>query len=280
VHEKRLEIINGVAQQIALAIQNEKLNLEMVGRERMEREFQLAREIQKTFLPDHLPVTPGYMLDIRWETAREVGGDFYDLFLIDPDHLGIVVADVADKGMPAALYMTVTRTLIRANVHPHRSPSRVLERVNDLLIGDSQNGMFVTAALAILDLRTGIVAYANAGHNLPVLIESNGEAATLPKGGIALAVQEGAKYTDHTISLKPGDALLFYTDGVTESFSPSEEAFGEKRLMQLLSTPGLEDPCQLLGMVETALSDFRQGKDLSDDLTLVGLFRNPEIQPE
>ena len=155
-HQKRIELIKGVAQQTTLAIQNDRLKQEMVGRERVEREFQLARQIQKTFLPQALPDYEGWDLDLRWRTAREVGGDFYDIFRTRDNKIAIVIADVSDKGMPAALYMTVTRTLIRSAAQTLDSPAEILGRVNEMLEMDSQNGMFVTAIFAVLDPVTGI----------------------------------------------------------------------------------------------------------------------------
>ena len=130
--ERRQEIITGIAQQVALAIQNDRLKEEMVGRERLENEIQLARQIQRTFLPEQLPQVQGWQVDSRWQTARQVGGDFYDIFSLGSELLGLVIADVSDKGMPAALYMTVARTLLRATSQTTKSPAQVLEHVNNL----------------------------------------------------------------------------------------------------------------------------------------------------
>ena len=145
----------------------------MVKRGRLEKEIQLARQIQRTFLPSRLPDLQGWDLDIIWQTAREVGGDFYDIFKLGADKLGIVIADVSDKGMPAALYMTVARTLIRAFVREISSPARVLERVNRLLVGDFAGWLVsVTAVYAVLNLRQGTLTYANAGHGLPFILHT------------------------------------------------------------------------------------------------------------
>lgn len=272
--ERRLELINGITQQIALAIQNENFKEEMVLRERMEQEFSLARKIQKTFLPDSMPELKDWEIDARWITAREVGGDFYDIIREDEHNLGLVVADVADKGMPAALYMTVTRTLIRAVTHGRTSPAEVLQRVNNLLATDAQNGMFITVFYAILDMKSGTLTFANAGHNRPLLLRrDSGETEVLPKGGIALAVLEDIELQDHTLQLKEGDCLLCYTDGVTEAFSPTEEMFGEDRLQALLA--GLQDQTihDTLDTVVDAVADFRKERSISDDVTLLGIRR-------
>jgi sigma-B regulation protein RsbU (phosphoserine phosphatase) len=273
-HNKRLEMLKGVAQQTALAIQNERLKEEMVDRERMDREFQLARDIQKSFLPETMPRLEGWDIDMRWQTAREVGGDFYDVFVTKNQKIAIVIADVADKGMPAALYMTVTRTLIRASAQTITSPGKVMARVNELLESESQNGMFVTVFFALLDPLTGILEYANAGHNLPLLIRHGSKKIErLLKDGIALGVLENAKYKDKSIQLSAGDSLLLYTDGVTEAFSAEGELFTEPRLAEVLSNSTWKSAGELLTSVESIIEDFRNGEPPSDDLTMIAIRR-------
>ncbi len=167
---RRIEIISGIAQQAALAIQDDRLQKEMVVRERLETEVQLARQIQQTFIPEVLPTHPHWQLSARWRTARQVGGDFYDVIELPDDRLGIFIADVADKGMPAALFMALTRTLLHAAARETSSPAEALRRVNELLLPDTKQGMFVTAVYAVLDLNTGELTYANAGHNPPLWV--------------------------------------------------------------------------------------------------------------
>jgi phosphoserine phosphatase RsbU/P len=276
-HPKRLELIRGVAQQTTLAIQNERLKQEMVGRERMEREFQLARQIQQAFLPENLPEHPDWQISRLWQTAREVGGDFYDIFETKDKRIALVIADVADKGMPAALYMTVTRTLIRATLQSISSPGKVLARVNDLLESESRNGMFVTAFLALLDPKTGILDYANAGHNLPLLIHTNpAKISRLEKDGIALGVMAQAEYRDKKINLKSGETLLFYTDGVTEAFSPEGELFSEPRLVEALLNSAASSADQLLSSIDQLIENFRNGEPPSDDLTMIAIRRTSQ----
>jgi phosphoserine phosphatase RsbU/P len=272
--ERRLEIISGVSQQIAMAIQNERLKEEMLERERMDREFQLAREIQQTFLPSHMPRISGWDVDARWQTARTVGGDFYDIFRISNKKVALVIADVSDKGMPAALYMTVTRTLIRSDARNTLSPAALLERVNNMLVVDAQNGMYVTAVYAILDLETGLLTYANAGHNQPLIIHKNdGNVERLQKGGMAMAVLEDNQYKEHRLVIEPGDAVLFYTDGVTEQFSPSGEMFGEERLLEELSSLAGQDIRDIHDHLHVTLANFREGDPPSDDVTLLSVHR-------
>jgi len=275
--ERRLEIITGIAQQAALAIQNEHLTRERFSRERLEQEIQLARNIQRTFLPSRIPSPPGWDLDVRWRTARQVGGDFYDCFELPGDRLGLVIADVSDKGMPAALYMTVTRTLIRATAQENDSPASVLMRVNNLLLMDSHSGMFVTAVYAILSVRTGELVYSIAGHNLPVWYhQHNHEIESLEKGGVVLGAWENIPLQDHRLQIHPGDCLIFYTDGVTEAFSQTNEAYGEQRLNDAIQNAQDSSAMGVLNAIDASLTEFLEEAPQSDDITLLALHRPPE----
>jgi serine phosphatase RsbU (regulator of sigma subunit) len=286
LRSKRLEIITGISQQAALAIQNDLLQREMREQERLEREMQLAREIQRAFLPQTVPDLPGWDLKVRWRTAREVGGDFYDYFELPGNRLGLVIADVADKGMPAALFMTLVRTLVRATVKEIDSPADVLERANDIIVPDAPSGMFVTIFYAVLDLDTGELEFANAGHNLPVVLRGRTcRLELLRGGGMALGVEEGNRIQRWKTRLEPGDHLVLYTDGVTEAFSPLGEPFGEARLYQIIERTaacqaqnegaalGAQD---LLESIDQAVLEFIADSTPSDDLTLLVLKRQEE----
>jgi GAF domain-containing protein len=278
LRSKRLEIITGISQQTALAIQNNRLQHERVLTERLERELQLAREIQLAFLPRHLPELPGWELAARWHTAREVGGDFYDVIELSPDRVGIVIADVADKGMPAALFMTLTRTLVRAAAHEFTSPGMTLTRVNDTLVSDTQQGAFVTVFYGVLECKTGKLHYANAGHNPPLLFYRSGGIERLTRTGVALGILEDNPVSEHTIQMDPGDYLILYTDGVTETFSPDGRIFGENRLQMALTAEISEGrnattAASLLDGVEARLEEFSGRATPDDDLTLVALTR-------
>lgn len=275
IREKRLEIVTGITQQAALAIQNDLLQSEVVERERLEREMQLAREIQKTFLPERMPSLNGWDLDIRWYPARQVGGDFYDVFELEDAQLGLVIADVADKGMPAALFMTLVRTLIRAAIKEELSPASVLARVNDLLVPDARQGMFVTVFYAVISLETGMLRFANAGHNPPLLRRSStGEFEELTRSGMALGVIEGIELIERQIQLERNDLLVFYTDGLTEAFSPQEELYGVERLRETLQAIDVSDDAStVIRKIEASVNLFVQGLPRSDDLTLAVLIR-------
>ena len=270
---RRLEIINGVAQQMALAIQSDRLQGEMVVRERLETEVNLARQIQRTFIPDKLPTYEGWELAGRWETARQVGGDFYDVIELPGNKVGLFIADVADKGMPAALFMALTRTLVRAAVLQTDSPARALRQVNDLLIPDTSQGMFVTAVYAVLDLDAHTFTYANAGHNPPLWIRRDGSLQPLTRTGIALGIIEDQDITERTIQIKPGETVLLYTDGITEAFAPSDEMYGEARLRETLRSAEAGSITGLLDEVQSSVKDFMDSAALSDDMTLLAVKR-------
>ncbi len=277
---RRIEIINGIAQQAALAIQNDLLQQEMVSRERLETEVQLARQIQQTFIPQFLPTREAWQFAARWRTARQVGGDFYDVIELPNNKLGIFIADVADKGMPAALFMALTRTLVRAAVNEQHSPVDVLRRVNDQLLPDTRQGMFVTAVYGVLEPESGDFTFVNAGHNPPFWVKGGGpstgsgqEVEKLTRTAIALGVVEQPKMQERTISLAAGDMLLLYTDGLTEAFSPAGELFGDVRLMDALGAIQEHTAEDVLVFVEHRLNEFIETVPLGDDLTMLAIKR-------
>jgi len=270
---RRLEIITGIAQQAALAIQNDLLQREMVVRERLETEVQLARQIQQTFIPESLPEFEDWELAARWKTARQVGGDFYDVFDLPNNKLGLFIADVADKGVPAALFMALTRTLVRAAVIETESPAEALYRVNELLVPDTKQGMFVTAVYAVLDMNNNTLTYVNAGHNPPLWVKPDSTVERLTRTGVALGAAENINYVQRTIPIGVGDSLLFYTDGLTESFNYEGVFFGEDRLIQALLDNTCSSAHELMDVVEKFLLDFVQDMPPADDLTMLALRR-------
>lgn len=272
--ERRFELIWGIAQQASLAIQNDIINKDLFERQRLEREFQLARDIQQTFLPDKVPNIPGWQIDVRWQTARQVGGDFYDYFLLPDGHLGFVIADVSDKGLAASLYMSVTRTLIRAAAPENGSPARTLERVNDLLLANSQDGLFVTTFYGVLDLDEGTLTYSIAGHNPPMISRYDEQTVEiLGKGGIALGALPDIHLDEQKTTLYAGDCLVMYTDGVTEAFNANEEMFGEERLEKNLEMTVGKGASELIEALEKDLDTFRGSTPLSDDTTILAICK-------
>jgi sigma-B regulation protein RsbU (phosphoserine phosphatase) len=281
IRQRRLEIVKGITQQAAIAIKNEVLQLEAVKSERMEQELRLAREIQTTFLPNNLPELPGWDIGVRWQPARQVAGDFYDLLILGDDLIGFVIADVADKGMPAALFMTLIRTLIRAAARDHTSPAAVLKQVNELLIPDSKHGMFVTVFYGVFSVNSGMLVYANAGHNPPLVKHRNKEGLVeLTRTTIALGLFEDIVVDERELEINPGDWLLLYTDGVTEAFSANEEMYGTKRLFALLENYFVISSNELLNRVQESVNNFISGVDLSDDITMAAIIRKPLVESE
>ncbi|MEN6435236.1 MAG: GAF domain-containing protein [Anaerolineaceae bacterium] len=275
VREKRLEIINGIAQQISLAIQNEHFNRERVNQVRINSEIQFARRIQENFLPETLPEVPDWTLAIRWKTAREVGGDFYDLYQFPDGRVVLVIADVSDKGMPAALYMTVTRTLIRSYAAESKTPAEILQKVNDQLTSERKSAMFVTAVVALLDPQNGTMICSNAGHNPPMILRNKkGKVERIPHGGIALGVTEDCQLINYSTILAPGDSLLMYTDGLTDAISSEGELFGEERLVTLLKQLNKKPAVMLLDEIEKEISNFAKDTPAFDDVTMVAIARN------
>jgi sigma-B regulation protein RsbU (phosphoserine phosphatase) len=240
----------------------------------LEQELQIARELQLSFLPRPLPPHPTFDIHGLMETAKEVGGDFFDYFMIDDDRLGIVVADVSGKGVPAALFMAITRTLIKATALTAPSPAVTVSEVNTFLAADNEQMMFVTVFHAVLDCRTGRLDYVNAGHPPPLLIAAKaGALSELPRaGGPALAVVEGFPYEDQTLTLAPGDTLFIFTDGVTEAFDSEGHAFGDARLLAEVRAVGTEAAVEALdNAVRDAVLRFEQGAERADDVTCVAL---------
>jgi serine phosphatase RsbU (regulator of sigma subunit)/putative methionine-R-sulfoxide reductase with GAF domain len=272
--QKRIEIISGIAQQLAMSIQNEHLQLETVARERLEYEFHLARQIQQTFLPEQLPEFENWGLAAYWRPARQVGGDFYDVFQLPGGQLGLIIADVSDKGIPAALFMAVTRTLLRAVILEISSPAAVLQRINDLLIPENQQGMFVTTVYAVLSLKTGELTYANAGHNPPFLIcTEEQKIESLNRTGMALGIVENAKIEERVVHLNTGDCLLLYTDGLTEAVSQQQDLFGDERLQAVFKVHHQSPAEKIVKSIEESVFGFMGTNLPIDDLTMLVLQR-------
>jgi sigma-B regulation protein RsbU (phosphoserine phosphatase) len=229
--------------------------------------------VQRTFIPQTLPERAGWELAATWQTARQVGGDFYDVVPLTNRSLGLFVADVADKGMPAALFMALTRTVFRAALSESNEPAAVLGRMNDLLFPDAAQGMFVTAAFAVLDTVSGRLTYANAGHNPPILLRANSSIERLGRTTMALGILDAPDVAERHIDLQHGDVLLMYTDGLTESQAPSGEFFGEPRLLDALRAERTAPATGLVEALHTNILDFTGGAGVTDDLTMLVVRR-------
>jgi len=274
--DRRLELLEGIAGQAALAVQNDRLLRDRAERESFERDLQLAHELQHTLMPADPPDIPGWQLAAIWTPAREVGGDFYDFFELPDRRLGLVMADVADKGIPAALFMSLTRTLIRAAALIAGSPAEALDRVNSLLLPDSQAGMFVTAAYAVVSLGSSEVELASAGHN-PCLLwrESLQHSEWLRVKGTVLGVVPELRLEQRSVLLDPGDYLVLYTDGVTEAFSALGEQYETERLQAAVQASAGRSAQDMLQTIVQSVREFVGEATPSDDLTIMVLKRVP-----
>lgn len=255
-----------------------KVHLEMLAetaasRERIESELRIARDIQMGLVPKIFPPFPerrDFELYAVMNPAREVGGDLYDFFMPDAEHLCIAIGDVSGKGVPAALFMAVTRTLLRAFLQAGNPPGEALIKLNEELAKNNDYCMFVTVFCLVVHLPSGQCRFANGGHNLPFLIRGDGGIVSLPKTkGAALGVIEGLAIAEREISLAPGDTLFLYTDGVTEAMNRQGEFFGEERTVEALSRHRTLTADGLLDSVERAVAAFADGAEQSDDITMV-----------
>jgi serine phosphatase RsbU (regulator of sigma subunit)/anti-sigma regulatory factor (Ser/Thr protein kinase) len=246
---------------------------EMRERGRMEQELQVAQMIQKNFLPRSIPELVGWQAAADYRPARAVGGDFYDFIEFDDGQVGLVIGDVTDKGIPAAMVMAATKSLLRASAQRLIDPGAVLARVNDQLCPEIPENMFVTCFYGVLDPDTGRLRYANAGHNLPI-VDSGGEASELRATGMPLGLMPEMSYEERETTLARGARVLFYSDGLVEAHAPDREMFGTARAAELLR--GAASAGEILHRQLTALDEFTDdAAEQEDDITLVALMREP-----
>ena len=275
IREDKIRLITGIAHQAATAIESKHLYDQKAKQERLTHELELAHDIQAKLIPSHVPAPPGWEVAAFWRSAQEIGGDFYDFIEVSRYQLGLVIADVAGKGMPAALYMALTRSLLRAVAPGQTDPGAVLARINQLLVPDTRRGMFVSLFYAILNIETGVLSYANAGHNPPLLIRADGQAEPLRSRSLVLGVQSEVEFKMEQSHLHQGDGLLLYTDGVIEVFDASADIFGEERLKILAQQNWNQGPQLLVEKVRQAVNAFSAIAQPADDFTLLALRRNP-----
>jgi serine phosphatase RsbU (regulator of sigma subunit)/anti-sigma regulatory factor (Ser/Thr protein kinase) len=271
------KLLDTLAGQAAPAVRVAQLVRQQEGqardRERMEQELRVAQLIQQQFLPRELPDLKGWQISAYYRPAREVGGDFYDFIPLPDGKVGLIVGDVTDKGVPAALVMATTHSFLRAEAPRLVSPAKVLQRVNELLVPDMPPKMFVTCLYAVLDPQSGRLRYANAGHNVPYINTDLG-VAELKARGMPLGLLEGMTYEEKETTIGPGEHVLLHSDGVAEAHSPEGEMFGFPRLAKLIeSTP---DSGRLIDSLLTELDRFTGPEwEQEDDITLVAFRRSP-----
>ena len=244
----------------------------------LQKELDIAARVQLSLLPDTMPLTERAEMTGIMRPAKEVGGDFYDYFHLDQHRIGVVVADVSGKGVPAGLFMVMTRTLMRATAVRHMdAPGLVLASVNDFLEQNNSEDLFVTLFYGVLDERTGRFVYANGGHNPPILVDSEGATPLKTTGGVALGMFDGLDYDHACVDMEPGARLVLFSDGVTEAFNDSDEAFGDDRLLDTTRTlPVEQGPDQDVNDIVRAVDEFAGDAPQFDDITCVVLVYKGE----
>ena len=239
----------------------------------LQKELDIAGRVQLSLLPDTMPLSERAEMTGIMRPAKEVGGDFYDFFYLDQHRIALTVADVSGKGVPAGLFMVMTRTLLRATaVRYADAPGLVLASVNDFLEQNNSEQLFVTVFYGVLDERTGRFVYANGGHNPPILVDSTGATPLATTGGVALGMFDGLDYADAHVDMEPGARLVLFSDGVTEAFNDDDEAFGDDRLLDTTrELPGEQGPDQDVTDIVTAVDEFTGEAPQFDDITCVVL---------
>ena len=243
-------------------------------KQQIASELRVATHIQTSMLPCIFPAFPErteFDIYATMNPAKEVGGDFYDFFLVDEDHLAVVIADVSGKGVPAALFMVIAKTLIKDHAQQGIRPEEVFTEVNRLLCEANDEGMFVTAWMGVLELSTGHLAYVNAGHNPPLLRQGSEYRFLHTRSGFILAGMEEMRYRSASLELVPGDSLYLYTDGVTEATNAAQQLYGDKRLLELLNSHVSSSPEVLLQAVKDDIDAFVGDAQQVDDITMLGL---------
>ena len=255
--------------------QNETYSKQQIESSRLETELTMASPIQADMVPNIFPAFPErgeFDIYASMNPAKEVGGDFYDFFLVDDDHLCMVIADVSGKGVPAALFMMASKIILANNAMLGKKPAQILTDTNASICSNNREEMFVTVWLGILELSTGKLTAANAGHEYPVLTDAEGRFGFVKdKHGLVIGGKEGIRYSEYELELKPGSKLFLYTDGVPEANNEKEELFGTDRLLRALNEKKDTSPEDILSRVRGAVDVFVNGTEQFDDLTMLCL---------
>ena len=240
----------------------------------LQNELDVARNMQQSILPTAFPKGDDFEIYGSMEPARSVGGDFFDVVQLDHERVGLAIADVSGKGVPAALFMMSSRTLLKGSAIGNPEPADVLREVNDLLTQDNDAAMFVTVFYAVYDRYTGRFTYANGGHNAPLLIRANGERSLLPlTAGLALAIVPDMEFQQDSIVLNPGDTVILYTDGVNEAMNRDHDEFGNDKLLEIFAGGPPKSATEANDVTFDAVAEFVAGAPQSDDITCLVLHR-------
>lgn len=274
--EAKLELFQAITEQSAFALFNQAIYLEAGEKHAMDHDLQIAREIQKILLPSDAPDLPGFQLSGLNLPARTLSGDYFDYLVVDENHLGIVIADVSGKGVPASLIMAMCRSAVRSQAQGHRSPATVLRAVNRQIYPDMKEDMFISMAYVILNRHTGEALLARAGHDAPLLYRSKTRMVErLNPKGMAVGIDSGGVFdrfcTDFPFCFEAGDLLLLYTDGLTEALDAEGNEFGVERLTEELLEDARGEVVETLHRLAHSVQTFSAGMPQHDDITLIGL---------
>ena len=270
-----LSLITAFASQAGISIERAKLHESNMAARQLEVQLEVARETQRTFLPNHDPVIPGYDITGHNTPSGQVGGDYYDFITIVDSHLGIPIADVSGKGMPAALVMASFRASLIAEIRNNYSIRTIGKKVNSLMCESLESGSYVTGVYGVLDSTNHIFTFTNFGHNPPILLRQDGTVEFLTEGGLVLGVDRLAVFEERALMLQPGEIIVMYTDGVTEVFDDAGREFGSKGLIEAVTSHQNCPSVEIADAIRKAVADHASAKQVFDDLTLVVLKRLP-----
>jgi serine phosphatase RsbU (regulator of sigma subunit) len=264
-----LELLEAFASLAAISLERARQHEEILEKRRLEEELSIAKRIQKTFLPQKRPQLPGFDISGINIPSEEVGGDYYDFIPITESQIGIVIADVSGKGIPAALIMASVRAGLIAEIRNNYAIRSIMVKVNNLLFESTASDIFVTAVYGVLDPKNRIFTFSNAGHNAPILRRADGEMKYLTEGGMALGMFENSKYEERPLGVDPGEIIVFYTDGVTEAKNDKQEEFGTRRLKQVMDDSHHLGARQIRENIYEAVKEFTGLSHQEDDLTMI-----------
>ena len=268
-----LSLVQAFALQAAISIERARLHEEILGGKKIEEQLNVAREIQRTFLPQENIQLPGYDISGINIPSGQVGGDYYDFIKIVNSQTGIIIGDVSGKGVPASLIMASFRASLIAEIRNNYSIRTIAKKVNSLLYESIQPGNFVTAVYSVLDSQNHILTFCNCGHDLPILLRKSGEVEFLREGGPVLGVSADIEYEERPIFLSPGEIIAFYTDGVTEVFDKNGKQFGIDRLIKCIKDNRNEPAHKIQTIIHRAVNDFASPEHVFDDFTMIILKR-------
>jgi sigma-B regulation protein RsbU (phosphoserine phosphatase) len=262
-----LEVLKLLAAQVAIIIEKVELHEHLVEKKRLEGQLEVARQVQLELLPHADPQLKGFDISAYNFSTEEVSGDYYDWLNVYQDQLGVVIADVSGKGVPAALLMAFLRASLRAALHIGYAPHVALSKVNSLLCESIEGNQFVTAIYGVLDTTTHTLAYANAGHNPPLLLDEKGYARYVSHGGLPLGMFDNTAYHEHFLKIEPGAILVLYTDGVTEAANGEEVEFGRERLSAATREFSHLPAREMIQAIHRRVIEWTDGRGADDDVT-------------